>query len=73
MPNTIILPISAKLLLFHLLIKKNEKADFSNYGKCVDIAAPGVGVYTCELDGTYSYENGTSFSAPFVSAAAQLF
>ena len=50
--------------------KKNEKADFSNYGKCVDIAAPGVGVYTCELDGTYSYENGTSFSAPFVSAAA---
>ena len=50
--------------------KKNERAEFSNYGKCVDIAAPGVGVYTCELDGTYSYENGTSFSAPFVSAAA---
>ncbi len=50
--------------------KKNEKADFSNYGKCIDIAAPGTGVYTTELDGTYSYENGTSFSAPFVSAAA---
>ena len=50
--------------------KKNEKADFSNYGKCIDIAAPGTGVYTCDLDGTYSYENGTSFSAPFVSAAA---
>ena len=50
--------------------KNNEKADFSNYGKCIDIAAPGTGVYTTELDGTYSYENGTSFSAPFVSAAA---
>lgn len=50
--------------------KKNEKADFSNYGKCIDIAAPGTGVYTTELDGTYSYENGTSFSAPFVSSAA---
>lgn len=50
--------------------KNNKKADFSNYGKCVDISAPGVGVYTCELDGTYSYQNGTSFSAPFVSGAA---
>lgn len=29
-----------------------------------------MGVYTCELDGTYSYQNGTSFSAPFVSGAA---
>lgn len=50
--------------------KNNKKADFSNYGKCVDISAPGVGVYTCELDGTYSYQNGTSFSALFVSGAA---
>lgn len=50
--------------------KRNEKADFSNYGKCIDIAAPGTGVYTAELDGTYSYENGTSFAAPFVAGAA---
>ena len=25
--------------------KNNKKADFSNYGKCVDISAPGVGIY----------------------------
>lgn len=50
--------------------KNNSKSSFSNYGEIVDIAAPGSGVYTCNLDGTYSYENGTSFSAPMVSAAA---
>ncbi len=50
--------------------KKNEKADFSNYGNCIDLAAPGTGIYTSDKDGTYTYQNGTSFSAPFVSAAA---
>ncbi len=50
--------------------KKNEKADFSNYGKCIDLAAPGTGIYTSDIDGTYVYQNGTPFSAPLVSAAA---
>lgn len=50
--------------------KKNEKADFSNYGNCVELAAPGTGIYTSDKDGTYTYQNGTSFSASFVSAAA---
>ncbi len=49
--------------------RNNEKADFSNYGSCIDIAAPGTGIYTSDKDGTYTYQNGTSFSAPFVSSA----
>ena len=48
-------------------------ADFSNYGPWVDLAAPGVGVLSvapgCEC---WSTPSGTSFAAPFVSAAAAL-
>jgi len=52
--------------------QEDELASFSNYGtSSVDIAAPGVnilGIYR----GDYLYGNGTSFAAPFVSAAAGL-
>lgn len=44
----------------------------SNYGECVDIAAPGSNIYTTERNGGFSYESGTSVAAPFVSAAAAI-
>ncbi|MCO4781912.1 MAG: S8 family serine peptidase [Candidatus Cloacimonetes bacterium] len=36
----------------------------------VDVFAPGVGIYSTNKDGDYSYFSGTSFAAPFVSALA---
>lgn len=36
------------------------------------VAAPGVGVYTSDINGNYASASGTSFSAPFVSGAAAL-
>jgi subtilisin family serine protease len=46
---------------------------FSNYGaKSVDIAAPGLNIYSLHLGGEYSYMNGTSMSAPHVAGAAAL-
>lgn len=44
----------------------------SNYGSCVDISAPGVGVYTANFPGnnTYAQFAGTSIATPLVSAAA---
>jgi len=51
--------------------QKGEKCWFSNYGSTVDIAAPGVNVYTTNRTDGYDYDfAGTSASAPFVSAAA---
>jgi subtilisin family serine protease len=48
------------------------KASFSSYGKEVDLIAPGWSMYTTDEDTNYKYVNGTSFSAPLVSAAAAL-
>lgn len=44
----------------------------SSYGSCVDISAPGVGVYTANFPGnnTYAQFAGTSMATPLVSAAA---
>ena len=41
-------------------------ASFSSYGTYVDLAAPGVNIYTTNTSSSYSYVNGTSFSAPIV-------
>ncbi len=46
-------------------------AHFSTSGPHVALLAPGVRVVTANLDG-YSMVSGTSFAAPFVSAAAGL-
>jgi Subtilase family len=48
--------------------------DLSNYrhavrGDHVDIAAPGVGIWTAMPDGKGAYHSGTSFAVPFVTAA----
>lgn len=51
-------------------------ASFSNYGDCVDIAAPGVGINSCipydkndENAKKYDTLNGTSMATPHVAAA----
>ena len=47
-------------------------ASFSNFGESVDLVAPGLDIITTARDGKTSPFNGTSASAPFVSAAAAL-
>ena len=49
------------------------RASFSNYGKMVNVFAPGVGIISTALDGEYtSSVRGTSFSTPLVSGVAAL-
>lgn len=50
----------------------DELASFSNSGPEVEVAAPGVSVLTSRVGGSYQETNGTSFSAPHVSAVAGL-
>ncbi len=49
----------------------DEKANFSNWGDFVDIAAPGVAVWSSYFDG-YQPLSGTSMAAPHVSGLAAL-
>ncbi|QWC22611.1 S8 family peptidase [Bacillus haikouensis] len=52
--------------------KLNIVSDFSNYGKGLDLVAPGSEIPALLPDGNVSYMSGTSMAAPHVSAAAGL-
>lgn len=49
-----------------------KRADFSNYGDWVDIAAPGVNVYSTITNESYGFQDGTSMACPHVSGVAAL-
>jgi len=55
--------------------KSDAIADFSNFGKCVDIFAPGLNITGAGLDGKNYYltdYSGTSFSSPLVAGTLAL-
>jgi thermitase len=50
----------------------DSKASFSNYGSFVNVAAPGVDIYSSYPGYRWAWWDGTSFAAPFVSGEAAL-
>jgi subtilisin family serine protease len=54
------------------LDQNNYKAYISNYGDWVDIAAPGVGIYSTSPYDSFKYKTGTSMAAPQVAGVAAL-
>lgn len=50
----------------------DQRAPFSNFGPEVDVAAPGVNIFSTRWDNTYATSSGTSASAPFATGLAAL-
>jgi subtilisin family serine protease/uncharacterized protein YozE (UPF0346 family) len=49
-----------------------KRASFSNFGTKVDVAAPGVGIYSSYLGGGYKSLNGTSMATPHIVGLASV-
>jgi hypothetical protein len=47
-------------------------ASWSNYGSWVDVAAPGVSIYSTLKDNSYGYKSGTSMASPHTAGLAAL-
>jgi len=52
--------------------QNNDRANFSNWGKFVDVVAPGVSIRTTYPNNRYVNYSGTSFSAPLTAGIAAL-
>lgn len=50
----------------------DARASFSSYGQYVDIAAPGVSIWTTVRGGSYQKWNGTSLASPVVAGVLGL-
>jgi len=52
--------------------QSDNKASWSNYGACIDVVAPGAGIWTTHKSGSYASVSGTSFAAPATAAVLAL-
>lgn len=50
----------------------NQRAGFSNFGPDIDLAAPGVSIYSLNIGGGTIYRSGTSMAAPHVAGLAAI-
>lgn len=50
-----------------------QEASFSNYGNCVDVWAPGVGVLSTQKGGGTTTYSGTSMASPHTAGAGALY
>ena len=66
-------PAAGNGVLAVTAINQNQRrASFANYGPWVDVAAPGVDIYSAFPVNGYAFWSGTSMATPFVAGQAAL-
>ena len=64
--------VFADILTVGAITESKTRASFSSYGDDLDVVAPGTSIYSTLSGGGYYSQDGTSFSAPYVSGIAGL-
>ena len=64
--------VYAEVIAVAALDQQNRRATFSNFGTNVDVAAPGVNIWSSVLDGQHGFLDGTSMAAPHAAGVAAL-
>jgi len=65
-------PEAHSFILVGATDRTGQRAAFSNYGRPLDLVAPGVSIYAPLPGNTYAYGTGTSFSSPISAGVAAL-
>ena len=65
-------PDTTNIFVVGATTSANVLASWSNYGKPVDVVAPGASILTTTLAGGYATVNGTSFASPITAGLAAL-
>lgn len=63
---------SASTIVVSATTSTDDKASWSSYGSFVDIAAPGVSIWTTKRGGTYGAISGTSLATPVTAGVVGL-
>ncbi|MEM7586699.1 MAG: S8 family serine peptidase [Acidobacteriota bacterium] len=50
----------------------DQRSGFSQHGPDLDLSAPGSNIFTLDLNDTYDFTSGTSFSSPLISGVIAL-
>lgn len=63
---------SSALIAVSGTTSSDTRASWSSYGNHVDVAAPGVGIWTTTRGGGYGSSSGTSFASPITAGVVAL-
>lgn len=70
--NSKVITVAAIDRDFEIMLKPKCSECSSNYGACVDIAAPGCDIYSTVKGYGFDWKCGTSMAAPFVTSAVAM-